>query len=55
MEEYFRFHNLVSSKRESSFVNFNDENVYPSISDKLLTTAINFESSHTNIANKSCQ
>ena len=39
----------INNKKQSSFVNFDVENFYPSISEKLLTDAINFAKSSANI------
>ena len=39
----------INNKKQSSFVNFDVENFYPSISEKLLIDAINFAKSSANI------
>ena len=36
---------MLAGKKQSSFLNFDVENFYPSISEKLLTGAINFAKS----------
>ena len=43
----------INSKNQSSFVNFDVENFYPSISEKLLIDAINFAKSSVNITRRS--
>ena len=40
----------INNKKQSSFVNFDVENFYPSISEKLLIDAINFAKSSSKIA-----
>ena len=40
---------MLAGKKQSSFLNFDVENFYPSISEKLLTDAINFAKSSANI------
>ena len=39
----------INNKKQSSFANFDVENLYPSISEKLLIDAINFAKSSANI------
>ena len=55
MEKHFRCHKLVkniNNKKQSSFVNFDVENFYPSISERLLIDALNFAKSSANETEK---